>query len=184
MVLYSCRMIKDAATLFLCDTEISFQPLRKKDLSDRRLLLSLKLTCTGCQYFEVFVIWNKKLKSAAAKLFTLEESKYRIINSLIRMTLSWSLSEIQAWSNYNFVTNEWSYYMQICHIYMQISKICPLFSEVFVIFLLIFFPLFFFHSHGSLCFYWISNYCWFLPCIKKNLDYDDNNVILLFKIFP
>lgn len=79
MVLYSCRMIKDAATLFSCDTEISFQPLRKKNLSDRRLLLSLKLTCTGCQYCEVFVIWNKKLKSAAAKLFTLEESKYRII---------------------------------------------------------------------------------------------------------
>ena len=43
------------------------------------ILLSLKLTCTGCQYFEVFVIWNKKLKSAAAKHFTLEESKYRII---------------------------------------------------------------------------------------------------------
>ena len=113
------------------------------------ILLSLKLTCTGCQYFEVFVIWNKKLKSAAAKLFTLEESKYRIIYSLhcefeiIRMTLSWSLSEIQAWSKYNFVTNEWSYYMQICHIYMQISKICPLFSEVFVIFLQIFFRFFF-----------------------------------------
>ena len=33
--------------------------------------------------------------------------------------------------------------MQICHIYMQISKICPLFSEVFVIFLLIFFSAFF-----------------------------------------
>lgn len=48
-----------------------------------------------------------------------------------------------------------------------------------------FFSAFFFHSHGSLCFYWISNYCWFLPCIKKkNNDYDDNNVILLFKIFP
>lgn len=85
-------------------------------------------------------------------------------DSIVKFVRNTSLVEIQ-------LRYEWVelLYANLPHLYANFQNLSALLWGIRD-FPSNFFSAFFFHSHGSLCFYWISNYCWFLPCIKKKIS--------------